>query len=1039
MYKKFDSSLHFADREQDIIAFWKQHNIFEKSIANREGGKEFTFYDGPPTANGKPHIGHILTRVMKDIIPRYQTMKGKHVLRKAGWDTHGLPVELEVEKTLGFDGKEDIEKFGVEPFVKKCKESVFKYQQEWERMSERVGYWVDMDNPYITYSDTYIESVWWALSEIFKKDLIYKGHKIVPYCPRCGTSLSSHEVSQGYKDVEDRTCVAKFKLKDAADTSILAWTTTPWTLPSNVALCVNPKAEYSIVQSNGEKFILATALVAKHFKEKEYTTVGTVTGKALEGKEYLPLFDYADCQDSPKLKCYYVTSDPFVTLNDGTGVVHIAPSYGEDDANVAKKYNLPFLQMVKADGKFVAEAGELAGLFCKDADVPIIKDLAIRGLLFSKAMYKHSYPFCWRCHTPLIYFARSTWFIRMTAVKKQLLKNNNSVNWIPDNVKKGRMGNFLENVIDWGISRERYWGTPLPLWICGDCNKIEAIGSKKELIERGNLNGDIELHKPYVDNVKLSCSCGGCMTRTPEVIDCWFDSGAMPFAQHNYPYNNQETFAKTFPADFISEAVDQTRGWFYTLLAIGTLLFNKAPFKNCIVLGHVNDKDGRKMSKHIGNVVDPAPILDKHGADATRWYFYVSSSPWLPSRFYADAVAEAGRKFLGTLWNVCGFYALYAGIDGFNPSAYNLKKCNLTLMDNWILSELNSLIEFVDGSLAKYKITESARKIEQFVDALSNWYVRRCRERFWTKGMESDKIAAYMTLYTVLEKLSKIIAPYVPFVSESIHQQLVRPFFKDAPESVHLCDFPKVEKKRIDANLEEEMQAVLLAANLGRSARNTATIKNRQPLAKLYLAGKELSEPLKAVLADELNVKELICVTDSGGFIDYEVKPQLKTLGPKYGKSLGVIRQHMLENAMAIVVGTEDGGVYSFDVDGETFQLTANDILTAAISKPGFVSESGGGIAVILDTTLTEELIEEGIYREVVSKVQNMRKDAGFEVTDRIILSVGGNDTLVALIRKFSDKLCLAVLADSIEVSSTALETLTINNETLTLGVQKIS
>jgi len=1014
MSLKPDSSMDFASREKEVIAFWNSNKIFERSMENRAGKKEFSFYDGPPTANGKPHIGHILTRVMKDIIPRFQTMKGKFVRRKAGWDTHGLPVELEVEKKLGFDGKGDIEKYGIEPFVKQCKESVFVYQQEWEKMSERVGYWVDMENPYITYEDSYIESVWWALKQIFDKGLIYKGHKIVPYCPRCGTALSSHEVAQGYKDVEEISCVAKFKLKNQDNTYILAWTTTPWTLPSNVALCVHPMHDYVTVEKDGERFILAKALLDKNFKDGDYTVLNTQKGKELEKLEYEPLFDY-DIVSTHKKACHYIVCDKFVTLNDGTGVVHIAPAFGEDDASVGKKYDLPVVQMVGADGKFIDSAGELAGIFCKDADKLIFKDLKIRGLLHSKIPYKHSYPFCWRCDKPLIYYARATWFIEVTKVKKQLLKNSNSVNWIPDNIKKGRMGDFLENVIDWGISRERYWGTPLPLWICQKCDKIEAMGSKEELKTRGSVKGDIELHKPYVDGVVLECSCGGKMLRTPEVIDCWFDSGAMPFASLHYPFENEAIFKTQFPADFISEAVDQTRGWFYTLLAISTLLFNKAPFKNCIVLGHVNDKDGKKMSKHIGNVVDPWTILDKQGADAVRWYFYTSSAPWLPSRFYEEAVSEAQRKFLGTLWNVCSFYSLYAKIDSFDPSKYTLAKCELSMMDKWILSELNTLVAFVDSSLSKYKITESARAIESFTDTLSNWFVRRNRERFWGNGMTKDKIAAYTTLYTVLETLSKLIAPYTPFLAESMWQSLTRPYFSKKPISVHLCDFPKVDKKRIDEALQNEMAILLDATVLGRAARAKSNIKNRQPLSKLLLAGdrvKGLSASLIEVLKDELNVKAVEFITSAGEYIDYDVKPQLKTLGPKYGKKLSVIREHLQNNGKEIVDSMAEKSVYSFTADGEKIELTADDILVYVTSKEGFSAESLGELAVILDTGLTTELIEEGQVREVISKLQALRKETGLEVTDRIIIYFEGNDG--GLFTKWQDKINSVTLAENI-------------------------
>ncbi|MCL2847900.1 MAG: isoleucine--tRNA ligase [Firmicutes bacterium] len=1029
-FDKFNNSLDFAEKENLVIDFWQKEKIFEKSIEKAENSKPFTFYDGPPTANGKPHIGHVLTRVYKDIIPRFHSMKGKKVLRKAGWDTHGLPVELEVEKSLGLGGKGDIEKYGVEPFIKACKDSVFKYQQEWEKMSSRIGFWVDMKNPYITYDDKYIESVWWSLEKVFNKDLIYKGHKVVPYCPRCGTALSSHEVSQGYKDVSDLTAVVKFKLNSAqlltncgTDKPIyfLAWTTTPWTLPSNVALCVNPKAEYSFVEKDGEVFILASELVEKHFGKltadidhSNYAIVDKKLGKDLVGTKYEPLFDSQN-----QHVAYKIISGDFVTLTDGTGIVHIAPAYGEDDYQVAKVNDCGFLQLVGTDGKFDNSIPELAGTFCKDADVPIIKILAGKNLLFSKAQYKHSYPFCWRCNTPLIYFARSTWFIAMSKLKKQLIKNNRTINWMPETIKEGRMGDFLENVIDWGISRERYWGTPLPIWICDSCGEQEAIGSKAELVEKGNIKGDIELHKPYVDNVTFPCSCSGCkgtMRRTSEVIDCWYDSGSMPFAQHNYPHSGSESFNDTFPADFICEAVDQTRGWFYTLIAISTLLFNKAPFKNCIVLGHVLDGKGIKMSKHIGNVVEPMGVIEAHSADAVRWYFYTSSAPWLPSRFSADSVAEGGRKFLSTVWNTCSFYELYRAIDNFDPSKYPLKKCQLSQMDEWILSELNVLIDTVDKNLNLYKITESARAIETFLDDLSNWYIRRCRARYWASGMESDKISAFATLHEIIEKLSKLIAPFTPFIAERLHQHFVRPYFSKSAMSVHLEKFPKADKNRINPELSQKMRVVLNSANLARSARSAANIKIRQPLNKMYLAGCELESDLMAVLADELNVKEVILIKEAGEFIDYSLKPQLKTLGPKYGKLLGVISKHLAENANAVIEATKNGGIYKTVLDGQVVELSKEDLLSSAVPKAGFTSETGFGLAVILDTTLTQELIEEGILREVISKLQNMRKASGFEVTDRIVVEFCnyGSVDIERLITKYTEQLKTAVLANEI-------------------------
>lgn len=1034
MYKKVDANLDFVSRETEVIEYWKKNDVFKKSIENNEGGEEFSFYDGPPTANGKPHIGHILTRVMKDIIPRYKTMKGCHVLRKAGWDTHGLPVELEVEKSLGMDGKQDIEKYGIEPFINKCKESVFKYKTEWERMSQRVGYWVDMDNPYVTYDDNYIESVWWSLKQIYDKGLIYKGHKIVPYCPRCGTALSSHEVAQGYKDVEEKSCVARFKVKGEDNLYILAWTTTPWTLPSNVALCVNANYDYVEVKSEDCRYIIAEKLADKFFEKAEIAA--RKKGGELKGLRYEPLFDFytPDKQD-----CWYVTCDDYVTLDDGTGVVHIAPAFGEDDARVGRENDLPFVQMVNERGCFVEQAKDFAGVFCKDADKLILKNLNERGLLFCELMYKHSYPFCWRCDTPLLYYARSTWFIKMTQVKDKLLKNNASVNWMPESIGKGRMGNFLENVIDWGLSRERYWGTPLPIWICPDCGEKRVIGSKAELKEAGGIEGDIELHKPFVDGVEIPCGCGGRMKRTSEVIDCWYDSGSMPFAQYHYPFENKELFEKTFPANFISEAVDQTRGWFYTLLAISTLLFDKAPFKNCIVLGHVNDKDGIKMSKHKGNVVDPWSVLDKQGADAVRWYFYTSSAPWLPSRFYGDAVSEAQRKYLGTLWNTYSFYVLYADIDGYDPTKYSLKDCKLSVMDKWVLSSLNSLTRYVDKCLADYKITESARAIQDFTDKLSNWYVRRCRERFWAKGVGDDKIAAFTTLFNVLDTLCKLTAPYTPFIAESIYRNIVLSVDKNAPVSVHLNAFPQADEKMIDKKLEEGMADVINISELARAARSGAGVKNRQPLGRLYVVGcKELSEQLKEIISGEINVKEVVNLKDGASFVSNSVKPQLKTVGPKYGKSVAAIRNHLAQNGDAAAAAVKEGGVYKFDADGVAVELCAEDMLITSISKEGFVSETGGGMTVVLDTEITEDLRKEGYMREIISKVQNIRKESGLQVTDHIALSFDGDSDIAETFSTFRERIMSDVLADSLVGGAKEGVQADINGKKVILAVSKI-
>ena len=1036
MYEKVDSSLDFVKRENGVSEFWKEKDIFHKSIASREGGEEFSFYDGPPTANGKPHIGHVLTRVMKDIIPRYKTMKGYHVLRKAGWDTHGLPVELEVEKSLGMDGKEQIEKYGIEPFIKKCKESVWKYKGLWEKMSDMVGYWADMEHPYITYDDNYIESEWWSLKSIFDRGLIYKGYKIVPYCPRCGTALASHEVAQGYRDVEEMSCTARFRIKGRKNAYILAWTTTPWTLPSNVALCMNAKEDYSEIECDGVRYVLATALADKFFGD--YKTISVRKGAEYEGTEYEPLFDFYKLKAGEK--AYYVTCDDYVTLTDGTGVVHIAPAFGEDDSKVGRKYGLPFVQMVGPDGKFVEGCGEFTGKFCKDADAPIMADLEKRGLLQSRLKFTHSYPFCWRCDTPLLYYARSSWFIKMTALRDELVANNATVNWIPPGIGSGRMGNFLENVIDWGLSRERYWGTPLPVWVCDKCGKMEAVGSRAELREKGGLKEDIELHKPYVDKVTWKCSCGGTMHRTPEVIDCWYDSGSMPFAQYHYPFENKDLFDETFPADFISEAVDQTRGWFYTLEAVSTLMFGKAPFRNCIVLGHVLDKNGIKQSKHLGNVVDPFEILGTRGADAVRWYFYTISNPWLPSRFYGEAVSEVQRKFLGTLWNTYGFYVLYAEIDKFDPTKYELKDCKLSLMDRWVLSRLNTLVAYVDKCLDEYKITEPAREIQAFVDELSNWYVRRCRERYWGGGMTEDKKAAYMTLFTVLETLARLTAPFIPFMSESIYRNIVAGVDPSAPESVHLCDYPKADESMIDKELETGMELVLTAANLGRAARNSAAIKNRQPLSRLILCGSgasRLGEELAAVLEGELNVKSVEYADSAEEYITYEVKPQLKTVGPKYGKLLGGIRTRLAEHAAEAVAAVRGGGTYDFEVNGSPVSLSEDDMLISASSGGRYASQSADGLTVVLDCEITPALREEGFVRELVSKIQTMRKESGFEVTDHILLSLSGSDEVLSAAKKYESEIMNDVLCDGMTEGGDFVREWDVNGEKVTIGMSK--
>ena len=1044
MYKKVETTLNFLAREKEIIEFWNANGVFEESIKKNEGKQEFCFYDGPPTANGKPHIGHVLTRVMKDIIPRYQTMKGKHVLRKAGWDTHGLPVELEVEKKLGLDGKQDIEKYGIEPFIKQCKDSVFKYTSEWKEMSDRLGYWCDMDNPYVTYHDDYIESEWWALKEIWKKGLLYKGYKIVPYCPRCGTALSSHEVAQGYKDVTEKSVYVKFKVKGEENKYFLAWTTTPWTLPSNVALCFNPKAEYvEIKVESGEVFILAKALASQLFEN--YEVLSTKTGKDYEYVEYEPLFDYANNTIEKNKKAYICIVDDYVTLEDGSGIVHNAPAFGEDDSRCCKKYDIAFVNLVDTRGKMTEDCGKIAGLFVKDADKVIIEDLQERGLLFSVKEFTHSYPFCWRCNTPLIYYARSSWFIKTTAVKENLIKANNSVNWMPETIKSGRMGNFLENVIDWGISRERYWGTPLPVWTCDKCDKVHVIGSRQELKELCNLNGDVELHRPYIDEPTFKCECGGTMSRVKDVIDCWFDSGSMPFAQLHYPFENQELFAKQFPADFISEAIDQTRGWFYTLLVISTILFDKAPFNNCIVLGHVNDKNGIKMSKHIGNVVDPWTVLDNQGADAVRWYFYTGSAPWLPSRFYQEAVSEAQRKFIGTLWNAYAFFVLYADIDKYDPSKYDIKNCKLSTMDKWALSKLNTLIDNIDKGLDKYQIFETSRMLQQYVDDLSNWYIRRGRDRYWGKEMTDDKIAAYTTLYTILVTLTKLLAPYIPFISETIYQNLVPNFYKDAPISVHLCSFPTKDESMVDEVLEKGMDELLEIVVLGRASRNTSNIKNRQPLSKLFVITERklgLDDALIEIAKDELNIKDIEMLQDAEKFVNYKLKPQLKTLGPKYGAKLGAIRKFLETcDAGEVVKTVKAGKVYSVELDGATIDFTIDDLLISSESMEGYVSASDNGMTVVLDTTITEELLVEGIEREIVSKIQTMRKEAGFEVVDRINVYYNANGTAKKVFEEKANSIKDAVLCVDI-IATTEVKGYTkdwnLGGEEVIIGVEKV-
>ena len=1049
MYQKVDTNLNFVDREKKVEQFWKENKIFEKSMDSRKEGETYTFYDGPPTANGKPHIGHVLTRVIKDMIPRYRTMKGCMVPRKAGWDTHGLPVELEVEKKLGLDGKEQIEAYGMEPFIQQCKESVWKYKGMWEDFSSTVGFWADMDHPYVTYDDNYIESEWWALKEIWNKNLLYKGFKIVPYCPRCGTPLSAQEVSQGYKTVKERSAIVRFKVV-GEEAYFLAWTTTPWTLPSNLALCVNPDETYCKVKAaDGYTYYLAEALMDKVLgklakeDEKAYEILETYKGKDLEYKEYEPLWECTrEAAAKQKKKAHFVVCDSYVTMSDGTGIVHIAPAFGEDDNRVGRDYNLPFVQFVDGQGNMAKET-PYAGVFVKKADPLVLVDLDKEGKLFDAPKFEHDYPHCWRCDTPLIYYARESWFIKMTAVKEDLIRNNNTINWIPENIGKGRFGDWLENVQDWGISRNRYWGTPLNIWQC-ECGHMHSVGSRQELFE---MSGDekaktVELHRPYIDEITLKCpECGGTMHRVPEVIDCWFDSGAMPFAQHHYPFENQDLFEQQFPADFISEAVDQTRGWFYSLLAESTLLFNKAPYRNVIVLGHVQDENGQKMSKSKGNAVDPFDALEKYGADAIRWYFYINSAPWLPNRFHGKAVVEGQRKFMSTLWNTYAFFVLYANIDEFDPTKYNLDYDSLPVMDKWLLSKLNSVVKAVDENLASYKIPESARALQEFVDEMSNWYVRRSRERFWAKGMEQDKINAYMTLYTALVTISKAAAPMIPFMTEDMYQNLVRSVDPSAPESIHLCDFPQVKEEWINKELEDDMEALLKVVVLGRAARNTANIKNRQPIGTMFVkAEKEMDQFYTDIIADELNVKEVKFAKDVESFISYSFKPQLRTVGPKYGKLLNGIRTALTElNGTEAMKELKETGLLTLDIDGNKVELAEEDLLIETAQTEGYVTETDGDTSVVLDTNLTPELIEEGFVREIISQIQTMRKAAGFEVMDKIHVYAKDNQRIMDIMENHRDEIMSEVLAEEITLNETDgyVKEWSINKENVVLGVTR--
>ena len=1050
MYEKVSNNMNFVEREQKTLDFWNKNKIFEESIEEKEGCPVYTFYDGPPTANGKPHIGHVLTRVIKDMIPRYQTMKGHKIIRKAGWDTHGLPVELEVEKLLGIDGKEQIEEYGLDPFITKCKESVWKYKGMWEEFSGKVGFWADMDDPYVTYHNDFIESEWWALKKIWDKDLLYKGFKIVPYCPRCGTPLSSHEVAQGYKAVKERSAIVRFKVV-GEDAYFLAWTTTPWTLPSNVALCVNPNETYCKVKAaDGYTYYMAQALldtVLGKLADKEngtpaYEVLETYVGRDLENKEYEPLYACAkEVADKQHKKGFFITCDNYVTMTDGTGIVHIAPAFGEDDANVGRNYDLPFVQFVDGKGDLTEET-PFAGMFVKDADPKVLVDLDSKGLLFDAPKFEHDYPFCWRCDTPLIYYARDTWFIKMTAVRDDLVANNNKVNWIPESIGKGRFGDWLKNVQDWGLSRNRYWGTPLNIWEC-ECGKRHAIGSIAELKEMSdNCPDDIELHRPYIDAVTIKCpDCGKEMHRVPEVIDCWFDSGSMPFAQWHYPFENEDIFKENFPADFISEAVDQTRGWFYSLMAISTLIFNEAPYKNVIVLGHVQDKDGQKMSKSKGNAVDPMEALNKYGADAIRWYFYTNSAPWLPNRFHEDAVLEGQRKFMGTLWNTYAFYVLYANIDNFDPTQYSLEYDKLAVMDKWLLSKLNTAVKTTDENLGNYRIPEAARALSEFVDDMSNWYVRRSRERFWAKGMEQDKINAYMTLYTALVTICKAAAPMIPFMTEDIYQNLVRSVDKTAPESIHLCDFPAVDEKMIDTELENDMDEVLKIVVLGRAARNSANIKNRQPIGNMYVkANKALSDFYKEIIEDELNVKAVTFKDDVSEFSDYVFKPQLKTVGPKYGKHLNAIREYLSNvNGREAMNTLKTEGALKFEADGTEVSLAEEDLLIETAKSDDYVTEADAVVTVVLDIQLTEELLEEGFVREIISKVQTMRKEAGFEVMDKITISVANNDKVAEIMKRNEETIFHDVLATDVQYGEVKgyTKNWNINGEKVDLGVEK--
>ncbi|MDO4975779.1 MAG: isoleucine--tRNA ligase [Eubacteriales bacterium] len=1050
MYKKVSTNLNFVDREKETVKFWNENNIFEKSIELREGSPVYTFYDGPPTANGKPHIGHVLTRVIKDMIPRYRTMKGYMVPRKAGWDTHGLPVELEVEKLLGLDGKEQIEEYGLDPFIGKCKESVWKYKGMWEDFSGTVGFWADMDDPYVTYHDDFIESEWWALKNIWDKKLLYKGFKIVPYCPRCGTPLSSHEVAQGYKAVKERSAVVRFKVV-GEDAYFLAWTTTPWTLPSNVALCVNPEETYCKVKAaDGYTYYMAQALLDTVLgklateETKAYEVLETYVGKDLEYKAYEPLYAASSAvAEKQHKKCHFVTCDSYVTMSDGTGIVHIAPAFGEDDSRVGRDYDLAFVQFVDGKGNMTEET-PFAGLFVKDADPKVLVDLESRGLLFDAPKFEHDYPFCWRCDTPLIYYARESWFIKMTAVKEDLIRNNNTINWIPESIGKGRFGDWLNNIQDWGVSRNRYWGTPLNIWECEGCGHMDAVGSRAELAEKsGNPDAvNVELHRPYIDEVTFTCpDCGKTMRRVPEVIDCWFDSGAMPFAQHHYPFENKDLFEQQFPAQFISEAVDQTRGWFYSLLAESTLLFNKAPYENVIVLGHVQDENGQKMSKSKGNAVDPFDALAKYGADAIRWYFYINSAPWLPNRFHGDAVVEGQRKFMGTLWNTYAFFVLYADIDEFNPTKYSLEYDKLSVMDKWLLSKLNSCVKAVDNNLANYKIPETAKALQSFVDDMSNWYVRRSRGRFWAKGMEQDKINAYMTLYTALVTISKAAAPMIPFMTEDIYQNLVKTVDAQAPESIHLCDFPEVNEAWINADFEKDMEEVLNIVVLGRAARNASAIKNRQPIGQMFVkADSELGEFYKEIIEDELNVKSVEFREDVSDFTSYTFKPQMRILGPKYGKQLGQINKALASlDGSAAKKQLDAEGILTINVADGSIDLTPEELLITMSQKDGYVSQADRGITVALDTNLTAELIEEGFVREIISKIQTMRKEAGFDVTDHIVVSTSGNDKIKSVMADHEAEIKNDVLADEIcfDAEKGYSKEWNINKEKVVLSVEK--